>query len=113
MIQQQQQQQQQLHQQQQQQQQQHQQQQQQQQHQQQQAHLQHQHQQQQQLHQQVVKMRERSPLKDPNLMSKEEDLNNMMLGRVPPTSHYLPPPPRHPQRALPTHFSPWDQYRFV
>lgn len=96
---------------------QHQQQQQQQQHQQ---HLQHQHHQQQQhlhqqqqLQQQVAKMRERSPLKDPNLMPKEEDLNNMMLGRVPPTSHYLPPPPRHPQRALPTHFSPWDQYRFV
>jgi len=58
-------------------------------------------------------MRERSPLKDPNMMSKEDDLNNMMLGRVPPPSHYLPPPPRHPQRALPTHFSPWDQYRCV
>lgn len=88
------------------------------QHQQQQQHLQHQHQQQQhqqhqQHQQQVNKMRERSPLKDPNLMPKEEDLNNMMLGRVPPPSHYLPPPPRHPQRALPAHFSPWDQYRYV
>ncbi|XP_050521494.1 uncharacterized protein LOC126894483 isoform X2 [Daktulosphaira vitifoliae] len=71
-----------------------------------QQHLQQQHQ-----HQQAVKMRERSPLKEPSMIHKEEDIN-MMLGRVPPPSHYLPPPPRHPQRGLPTHFSPWDQYRY-